>query len=297
MEMEKLKNKRLLYFLKFFVSLSILYFIFRKIDFKQFYCNFFNINLITILILLVTTIIKLVTQIFNWGIYLRLWPNYKFNLTEIIRTHFIGSALRFLLPGGHATLGKVFFVENKKSSTFISIGVEKFFQIWINLLAASIAACFYFQNLHIILKFSMVILMVFLPFLVKLFSKIVKREIVKNFFYEYEKIIYRIIFSQIIFVLLTILQYYVVLNNFQTIELNKVMIGVPLVLFANVIPITISGLGLRESFSIKVFAGFAILTDVAVTTSLTIFIFNSVLPGLVGLYFIIKKPRTEKARG
>lgn len=295
--MEKLKNKRLLYFIKIIISVTILYFIFRKLDFRELYHNFLNINFLTIAFLLLTTIIKLATQMFNWGVYLKLWPNYKFNLSEIIKTHFIGSALRFLLPGGHGTLGKVFFVNNKKSSTFISIGVEKFFQIWINLLAASIAAFFYFRNLALLLKLLIILLVVFLPFLVKLFSKIVKREIIKNFFYQYEKIIFRIIFSQIIFVSLTILQYYVILNNFQSIELTKVMIGVPLVLFANVIPITISGLGLRETFSIKVFAGFAILTNVAVTASLTIFIFNSVFPGLVGLFFLIKKPRANKAQG
>lgn len=287
--MEKLKKKRLFYLLKIAISITILYFIFRKIDFKELYGNLLNISIITLIFLILTTVLKLVTQIFNWGIYLKLWPNYKFNLSEIIKTHFIGSALRFLVPGGHATLGKVFFVNNQKSSTVISIGIEKFFQIWINLLAASIASFFYFKTLNIMVKILIIIVVVLLPFLLTFFSKTVKRPIFKDLFYNYEKIIFRIIISQIIFVVLTILQYYVILNNFQHIELTNVMIGVPLVLFANIIPITISGLGLRETFSIKVFSGFAILSHVAVTASLTIFVLNSVLPGLIGLYFIVKK--------
>ena len=64
-------------------------------------------------------------------------------------------------------------------------------------------------------------------------------------------------------------------------------------MIANIIPITYSGLGLRETFAINILAKADAVPEVAVTSSLTIFFFNLVLPALLGLYFILNSRKKD----
>ena len=67
------------------------------------------------------------------------------------------------------------------------------------------------------------------------------------------------------------------------------LVTVPLIMIANIIPITVSGLGIRETFALEVLGNFGIEPELAVGTSLTVFFINTVLPALIGLYFLVTK--------
>ena len=69
---------------------------------------------------------------------------------------------------------------------------------------------------------------------------------------------------------------------------------IPLILFSNLIPITYAGLGLREKFAIEVLSKYGISSEIAITASLTVFIFNVLIPAVVGLYYIIRSKRKVK---
>jgi hypothetical protein len=72
------------------------------------------------------------------------------------------------------------------------------------------------------------------------------------------------------------------------------VVSIPLILFSNLIPITYAGLGLREKFAIEVLAKYDISSETAITVSLTVFIFNVLLPALIGLFYIVKSKKKEK---
>ncbi len=288
MAMENIIKKRILFSIKIVITLTILYFILGKINFSLLIQNFSLIGFSTIIILFLTTCIKLYTQYFNWGKLLKLNPDYKPKKTEILKSYFIGDALRFLIPGGYGTFGKIYFVNNLKKATAFSVAVEKFFQIWINLFFASFAAIFFFKNINLILKLTVFIIILLMPFLLYFFSKINKKKKIRIYSKRYMKITPQIIGMQIIHNFITFFQYFIILKSFITIGFLSVCIAVSLILVANIIPITYAGLGLRETFAIQVLSKFNISPEIAVASSLTIFFINLVLPAFVGLIFIIQ---------
>ena len=289
--MEKLVKNRYFYLIKIIITSIILYFIFRKINFHQLYISFTELKLSYILLIVFTAGLKILIEIVNWGSYLKINPEYSPKQYEIFKSHMIGHALRFLLPGGSAVVGKMYFVENEKKMSFLSVGIEKFFQMWINLLFASFAAIFYFRHKFILPSILAFIFIFFFPFIIYLFKHLDRKKNLTKYFKQYWKIIPRIIVMQIIYMFLTIFQYFIILNNFLSFHFFSAVVSIPLILFSNLIPITYAGLGLREKFAIEVLAKYNISPETAITASLTVFIFNVLIPSLIGLYFIIKRKK------
>jgi uncharacterized membrane protein YbhN (UPF0104 family) len=92
-------------------------------------------------------------------------------------------------------------------------------------------------------------------------------------------------------ILIFIFEYYILLSNFVKINFIKVFIGTPMILLAQTIPISYSGLGLSEGFAIKVLNRFEISPDIAVTSSLMIFLVSSLIPGIIGLIIFLKNKK------
>lgn len=292
--MEKLIKNRYFYFIKIIITSIILYFIFKNINFHQLYLSFTELKLSYILLIILTAGIKIFIEYINWGHFLKINPEYNPKKSEIFSSHMIGHALRFLIPGGHAVIGKMYFVENEKKLSFMSIGVEKFFQIWTNLLFASFAAIFYFRSKFVLPTIFAFIFIIFLPFIIYLLKHFDRKKNLAIYFKQYWKIIPGIFVMQISYMFLTIFQYFILLNNFVSFHFFSAIVSIPLILFSNLIPITYAGLGLREKFAIEVLAKYNISSETAVATSLTVFIFNVLMPALIGLYYIVKRKRIVK---
>lgn len=283
--------RRILYFLKFFVAFAILFFIFRRIELRDTIYHFSKLNFGLIFIILLSSLLKILLQIINWFNLVNLDPKFRPKLQEVISSYFVGIALRFLVPGGHAVFGKMYFIENRKKATFVSVGLEKFVQTIAICWSASLAAIFFYSEIPgeiFLLIFGM---LTFLPLFLYLLSKRSKYRIIKEFRRGYIRKIFKLFFYQILFILITIIQYYIIIKFFEPINFLISLKTVPIILLANIIPITFSGLGFRESFSIYFFSKSGIDPISSLTTSLTIFIFNSILPALVGTVFILKKKK------
>jgi glycosyltransferase 2 family protein len=289
--MDKEMKKKIVLLIKLTISLVILYFLFRKIELKEVMENLLSLPFGIVLFILITAVVKQAIEILNWFFLLCLNPNYKPKFKEIFQSHFIGQALRFLIPGGHAVVGKLFFVENQKKATIVSIGAEKFFQLWIILFFAAFAAFFHFQDISLhwrILSFLFILVLPIIIYFLKHFFSVGRQIFFKNYFLTLPKVI----FSHTLYMLLTIIQYYVVLNFFAAIPFIHVFLAVPLILTANILPFTYAGLGLRESFAIAILSAYSIASVNAVSVSLIVFLFNTFLPALAGLgIFLLTRKR------
>jgi len=290
--MKGIIKKRLLFFLKIIISFVIFYFIFKKINLTQVWFSFRKIDAAVFIFLLILTMLKIIIEFLNWRNFLTINPQYIPRKGEIWQSLFIGYALRFLVPGGYGIVGKMYFVNNKKSATFVSLTIEKFYQIWLLLFFAAFSSIFYFGKIVLFWKLLFFIFILLLPYLPSHLHLFFKNEILSEYFKNYRSLILITILRKIVYMLLTILQYFLILQQFFGISFWKVFISVPLVLVSNIIPITYSGLGLRESFAMEIFPKFGISGEIAVTTTLTIFLFNSVLPAIVGLYFIVSHKKS-----
>ena len=58
---------------------------------------------------------------------------------------------------------------------------------------------------------------------------------------------------------------------------------------SGLLPISVSGLGVRENLAVFFLAKYGIPAYAAVGASLFIFFINAIIPALIGLYFIIKR--------
>jgi glycosyltransferase 2 family protein len=291
-----IKNKRLLYLIKIVVTIVILWLIFRKIDFGEVWVTALQIDFYLYILLILITIAKLFTQYKNWEKCLKINVGYIPAKGEIVKSHFIGLALRFLVPGGHASFGKVFFVNHSKKATAFSIGIERFMLTWSALLFGSWAGFVYYRNYHITLRLLVVLAVFMLPMLIYLASRFLNKKEWKEYFARYIKIVPFITIVQAFHVLLTVLQYYLIVRFFADVNFTDILVGVPLILLANIIPITYAGLGLRETFSIHILSFFSVPAEIAVTASLLIFLLNSVIPAFIGAFFILAaKQRTKES--
>lgn len=291
--MQKILKNRFIFFIKIILAFVILYFIFKRIDYHSVLDNISKIKTSTLIILFLVALIKVVIQIVNWEKYLRINPEYKPQTKEIISSYFIGDALRFLVPGGYGTIGKMYFVNNHKKDTFISMGVEKFLQIWITLSFAVFASIFYFKEINLAIKLIITAIVWFSPLLLSLLSSIPKLHMIHKYSFEYNKYIPAIMGRQILYMVLTIIQYYVIMTNLVSINFFNVFVAVPLILSANILPITYAGLGIRETFAIEVLHKYGVRASISITCSLIIFAVNNILPALIGVYFIITRKRQE----
>ena len=146
-----------------------------------------------------------------------------------------------------------------------------------------------------VIKVTVLVAVIFLPFIIYLFSFFTKNENIQLYLLNYLKRTPGIMIAQIIFVLITFYQYFILLRNFVDLSFFKIMISVPLIHISHIIPLSFNGFGLRETFAIEVFSKYGIGAELAVTATFLIFFFNSVLPALIGLYYIFRiKHNKEK---
>jgi glycosyltransferase 2 family protein len=281
-------SKAIIIFLKLIITALILYFIFKKIDFHILLRDFLSIKIWILFLIIVTTAVKLFIQAYNWGKYLKFNSDYVPRKYEILKSYFVGLALRFLGPGGIGVIGKIYFVNNKKKATLASIGVERVFMTWKNLFFAAIAAIFYFSTINIIIKIVVFVAVIFLPYIIYLYSFFTKNQNIQSYLLNYLKKVPEIMLAQIVFVLITFFQYFILMRNFVDISFFEIMISVPLIHISHIIPLSFNGFGLRETFAIEVFSKYGISPELAVTTTFLIFFFNSVLPAVIGLFYIFK---------
>ncbi len=84
----------------------------------------------------------------------------------------------------------------------------------------------------------------------------------------------------------TMIQFHVFLSAFDSsdrhVPFSATLFAFPLVVLSNLVPLTLSGLGVREGVAAYLLAPFGVPGAVAVNTALLVYASNSLLPGLVG---------------
>jgi uncharacterized membrane protein YbhN (UPF0104 family) len=185
----------------------------------------------------------------------------------------------------------------KKNGKIFAFGIEKFFQTFIKLALVLIALPLVFPDLKIYFwSLTVVVITAYfiLPKLLKLsfFSRMQEREV------HYPKIFLRtLMYSVAVFICMT-LQYYLLINEVHKIGLGPTALVVIFILGAGLVPISVSGLGVRESLAVFFLAQYSIPGSTAVGFSLLVFVLNAIIPALIGVYFIMaKRQHLKDARG
>jgi len=87
--------------------------------------------------------------------------------------------------------------------------------------------------------------------------------------------------------LLILLEYFILVRAFNPSVSPEIMIATAMVLAITTIPVSISGLGVREATAVLIFRRFAVSPAQAVNASLSLFFLNIVLRALAGLAIMV----------
>ena len=91
------------------------------------------------------------------------------------------------------------------------------------------------------------------------------------------------------------LQFYLLLSSLQPVGW-QVGLTLPVILVVSSLPISIMGLGLREGTAALLLSGYGVPMEAAVAAALSLFVINTLLPGLVGLALSPTLVKTHKGQ-
>lgn len=282
--MKQIIKNKLVYLLKFSIGLALVIWILSKVDREKVVEYFLSLDLLTLLLILAFSIIAVTVQFYRWK-YLVTSNSISFETKDIIPSFFAGYAFRLMIPGGHAEISKIFLLPGKKRGKAVAVGMEKFFQTYIKLVLILGALIFSFPDYNIIFYPSIIILLVLLVFLPKLkWLKMLQEKKVNNLVVFGNTLIY----SVFIYLIMAI-QYFILLNLVNSISFLETMHTVIYLWGAGIVPISISGLGVREGLAVYFLEWYGVNPAHAVATSLFLFFLNTIIPAIIGVYFIYQK--------
>ncbi|MHB2150026.1 lysylphosphatidylglycerol synthase transmembrane domain-containing protein [Calditrichota bacterium LG25] len=283
---EQIKQK-LTFVFKYFIGLALLIWILARVDRQQMIQTLLEIRPTTFALIIVLVFLNLWIQFRRWR-YLIEQQSSDFSHRDLIPSFFAGFTFRLILPGGHAEISKIFLLPGKKRGKVMAFAIEKFFQTYVKTILVLAGLPFLFAQFKWLFWSAAILLIVAYPF----FPLLLKTRWLQKFQEKevhYHKIFLRaLIFSVGVFLCL-MLQYFILLNDAHQIDFNATFLTVIYIWGAGLIPVSVSGLGVRENIAAFVLQRYGIPASTAVGISLLIFIINAIIPALIGVFFIYRR--------
>ena len=111
--MREIIKDRLVFSLKYFVGLILLAWILYKVDRQKMVEVLLNLQIETILIVLLFAFVNVSLQFRLWK-YLIESHSHHYRIKDLLPSFFAGFALRMMIPGGHAEVTKIFLLQGRK---------------------------------------------------------------------------------------------------------------------------------------------------------------------------------------
>ena len=166
----------------------------------------------------------------------------------------------------------------------LAFGMEKFAQALIKIFALLIVLPLTFPDFKIYSIFILILLVIgyFLFPRIPIVKNLQEKDV------QYHRVIgMNLVFAAGIFIIMG-LQYFLLLNQVDTISLLATYHTSVYLWSAGMVPISVSGLGVREGLAVYFFNFYDVSAAHAVATSLFIFTINTIAPAIIGAYYIYR---------
>ncbi len=277
---------KITFLLKLAFSMLIMAYLFTRLSLHQVYDFWQTLSLSTILVLFFLFLVNLMVQLWRWRtLVISHLPKTSFD--QIIKSFFAGFTLRLSVPGGYAEVGKIFLVSGGRKETLFAFGMEKYIIASTQFLLVGFAGMYILPEFYAG-SFTMVVLAVTLFTVYPYFKKFpfLKRHLDPDFPYSSSMIIVAVL-TVMVYALVTT-QYYFMLLPEKVLTWLEMASVVIILIGSAMIPISYSGLGVREGVGIFLFQRFDVGQEIVVGMTLLIFLLNIVLPAIVGMVVIFK---------
>lgn len=298
-----------------FVGIAILIWLLLKIDFSQLFILLKNINIWLLILAAIFFILSLIINFLRWhyivnqlGIHISVREAIKISFKSLFAENTPGRIGEPLLKAGYLK-------ENSKgnlSSSLFSTVFHKFIDLWSAVIQAIVVVIILFLLFKIkllvlipsILFFSLIIATLFVfvynkklsillvkPFYNLLVPEKHKEKVKKNaieFYENFNKINKRVLAISFLYDLVEVIitgisLYFIVLSLNQSILLIHPILLIPLLTIGAGLPISVAGLGIRETILVFYFGLLGIGPEVGIATGMIFLIIKllSAVPGLI----------------
>jgi glycosyltransferase 2 family protein len=289
-------------FLKIFLTGILLTVLLIKVDITEVVQIFLNLNPVYLMGALFLVPFLYYIRTVRWNKLLHAL-NITVPLPIAYKILLIGSFYGLVTPGRIGELGRAYHLNEKKVFTIPTVILEKFVDIFTLVILSLLTALFYFQNYSIIqitIFFFVIAVTIglfsltndtLIFFMAGLFkvnpdqsNQFVRT--INELLHNYPLMGYSFLLSLVYYGLSYVLGYLVILSaGFDPI----VLITLPIIVLMGNIPITISGLGLRESIGSITFIYLGETGADGFVFAFTLFILITVIPGIFGYILMIKE--------
>ena len=313
MKSQNLK-KTPIFLLKILISSSLIFFIFRSIDFNRILTVLGDIDYRYFLTALIITTVNLIIGAYRWKVILKV-GEIDLQFKNILSLYFVGFFFNTFVPGnigGDILRGyDVRQVSGKSKESFISVLMDRFIALF-SLVLVCLVSCFFSKQViankgifFFILGFfsiSSLALIFFLNsnimrkfgFVLKIFNHRNMDAKIKEAYHHIldykgrKDIIVPVFLISVFSHIVLILSIYILsLSISSTVSIKYFFLFVPIIIFLSMIPITISGLGIREGGFAYFFAIVGMPKESALLISLLLFtllVLNGLFGGMIYIF-------------
>ena len=262
--------------------------------------------------------LNLFVQIYKWYYIVR-WILPETSFREAVHTFLISLAIGFTTPGRVGEYSRAFFVKGTDWVTAMGIvAIDKIYTLiiitsiggWTTVALFSRFHTFPFLTsvLQIILyaAFSVLLLTLIFPHFfqslaVKIGSRFPNTHPLHRLIYGLEFLNNKrgrsvFLLSSTAYLIFSF-QFFILVNAFENVSFQIGKLVIPTVFFAKtLLPISIADLGIREGFSVFLFKKFSISTAASFNGPILLFVINLLIPGLLGVYYLIREKHPAKEK-
>jgi len=301
-------DKKILNLIKLTIGLSILFFLLYKIGFKVTYQLLININLIYIPLILLISSSQFFIGILNLKILLQ--PlNSSISFLKLFKYYCLSWAIGTLVPGKLGEFSLVYFLKKENidvgKSTVISI-IDKLITVLV--LSVFTIGCFLifftqFQTLQLVI-ILFVGAIIFSFFIISDFGRgLIKKYILRNYaksfkgfsktFFEYLRyhkstLLLNLFLTLIKWVIMSLIVYVTFLSFDQRVDFISVLLINMTTVLISLIPVTINGLGIKESAAVFLYSNINI-DALPVMSTYLILIFLTYIQSIIFLLLFSNK--------
>ncbi|MBN1883992.1 MAG: flippase-like domain-containing protein [Candidatus Krumholzibacteriota bacterium] len=289
-------NKPVLKFLlKLVISAALVYLVYTRVDFRQFYESLRHAKTGRLVVVLALTLLFLLPKIYKWY-YLVRQIDGSVTFGDATLSYLSGLVLGVVTPARTGEIARVMYLDldDRIKATGLVV-VDRLYDIWVVLLFSILGSfVFLHYTVSILLIAGVICLITMLLFarrLAGLFARLIR-------FLPFKKKLGSlldastactasanavVLVSTLASYFVFCLQAYFFILCFEEISFMSVLKAYPMIALINVLPITIGGIGLRENAAILILGRFSISPGVAASVSFMLFFIDIVIPGIIGL--------------
>jgi len=282
-------KKIFFYLLKVGISATLVWMAVRRIEPENFWTYVQSLPVSLLILTILGSVVNLLLQFIRFRLIID-ECRHEINNPELIKVFFMGFAFRLTVPGGHGEAAKMLFIPGKTRNRVTAYGIEKITISAVILFLFGPAVVLLFPQHKVFLLFSLI------PATgAFILYKLREKPWIKK--WQLSGIRYKLIAAKTAVLTLGIyfvfiFQYWILLRMLS-VDWFTVSAVCIIAMGAAALPVSVSGLGIRENATAWLLADFGVPTAVGIAVPLMVFVLNVVFPALIGGVIFITHQRSK----